>query len=107
MGRKPDLTGLEVRSGSIRIVFYWRNRRCRETLKLEPTKANLTYAARLRAEILRKIEIGTFEYAEYFPDSDLARTTGTAPPRLSERSPRPGLRRQTFRNPRARATKRA
>lgn len=80
MGRAQDLTGLEVRSGSIRIVFYWRNRRCRETLRLEPTRPNLTYAARLRAEILRKIEIGTFEYAEYFPESDLARTTGTAPP---------------------------
>jgi integrase len=75
MGRTPDVTGLEVRSGSIRIVFYWRNRRCRETLKLEPSKANLTYAARLRGEILRKIELGTFDYAEYFPDSDLARAS--------------------------------
>jgi integrase len=76
MGRKPDLTGLEVRSGSIRIVFYWRNRRCRETLKLEASNANLTYAARLRGEILRKIELGNFDYAEYFPESDLARASG-------------------------------
>jgi integrase len=81
MGRTPDLTGIEVRSGSIRIVFYWRNRRCRETVKLEPTKANLTYAARLRGEILRKIELGNFEYAEYFPESSLARATAkTAAP---------------------------
>jgi integrase len=81
MGRTADLTGLEIRSGSIRIVFYWRNRRCRETLKLEPTKANLTYAARLRGEILRKIELGNFEYAEYFPESALATASGkTATP---------------------------
>ena len=76
MGRKPDVTGIEVRGGSIRIVFYWRNRRCRETLKLEPTKANLTYAARLRGEILRTIELGNFDYTEYFPDSELARAAG-------------------------------
>jgi len=75
MGRKPDLTGIEVRGGSIRVVFQYRQRRCRETLKLEPTKANLTYAARLRGEILRKIELGTFDYAAYFPESDFASTT--------------------------------
>jgi len=31
--------------------------RCRETLKLEPTKANLQYAERLRGEILNAIII--------------------------------------------------
>lgn len=77
MGKRDD-TGLEVRSGGIRISFYWRGRRCRETLRLEPTSANLTYAARLRAEILRKIELGTFRYGDYFPDSKLA-TEGHAP----------------------------
>lgn len=72
MGRGPDRTGLEERADAIRISFYWRGRRCRETLSLEPTKANLTYASRLRAEILRKIELGTFRYGDYFPDSPLA-----------------------------------
>lgn len=71
MGR-GDTTGLEVRADSIRISFYWRGRRCRETLSLEPNKANLTYAGRLRAEILRKIEIGAFRYGDYFPESPLA-----------------------------------
>jgi integrase len=41
----------------------------RERLELAPTPANLAYAARLRQEILGKIERGTFVLAEYFPDS--------------------------------------
>lgn len=41
----------------------------RERLELAPTPANLAYAARLRQEILGKIERGTFALAEYFPDS--------------------------------------
>lgn len=72
MGRGPDRRGLEERADSIRISFYWRGRRCRETLSLEPNNANLTYASRLRAEILRKIELGTFRYGDYFPTSPLA-----------------------------------
>ena len=72
MGRRPDTTGLEVRGDSIRISFYWRGRRRRETLRLEPSTANVTYASRLRAEILRKIELGNFRYADYFPESHVA-----------------------------------
>jgi integrase len=41
----------------------------RERLELQPTPANINYAARLRIEILGKIERGTFSLAEYFPDS--------------------------------------
>lgn len=41
----------------------------RERLELAPTPANINYAARLRSEILGKIERGTFSLAEYFPDS--------------------------------------
>jgi len=41
----------------------------RERLELQPTPANLAYAARLRQEILGKIERGTFVLADYFPDS--------------------------------------
>jgi integrase len=44
----------------IRIVFRFRGVMCRETLKLEPTKANLKYAERLRGEILNAIALGTF-----------------------------------------------
>jgi integrase len=52
---------------------------CRETLKLEHTKANIKYAERLRGEILNAIELGTFLYAKYFPESkQLAKLGQTA-----------------------------
>jgi len=41
----------------------------RERLELQPTPANIAYAARMRQEILGKIERGTFSLADYFPDS--------------------------------------
>ncbi|MBA2648089.1 MAG: site-specific integrase [Legionella sp.] len=61
---------------AIRILFYYRGVQCRETLKLEPTKANLKYAERLRGEIMNAIALGTFNYADYFPDSKRARLFG-------------------------------
>ncbi|TIE15680.1 site-specific integrase, partial [Legionella pneumophila] len=58
----------EWETGSaIRIIFSYRGVQCRETLKLEPTKANLKYADRLRGEIINAIALGTFNYADYFP----------------------------------------
>ncbi len=60
----------------IRIVFRFRGVMCRETIKLEPTKANLKYAERLRGEILNAITFGTFNYADYFPKSNRARLFG-------------------------------
>lgn len=44
----------------------------RERLNLAPTPANIQYAARLRLEILAKIERGTFALADYFPESPRA-----------------------------------
>jgi len=57
------------RKNSIQIDFYYRAVRCRETLKLEPTKANLRYAYNLLATIKYAIETNTFEYRKYFPNS--------------------------------------
>ncbi|WP_445287661.1 Arm DNA-binding domain-containing protein [Variovorax atrisoli] len=45
----------------------------RERLDLAPTPANIRYAEKLRAEILGKIERGTFSLAEYFPQSPRAK----------------------------------
>lgn len=72
MGQRRE-TGIEERGSSIRLVFQWRGTRCRETINIPPTKANMQYVAGLRAEILRKIAIGTFNYAEYFPESEKAK----------------------------------
>lgn len=73
--------GVEIRrwrSGktTLRISFYYRGVQCRETLKLEVTASNIKYAERLRCEILNTIERGTFSYADYFPQSNLARRFG-------------------------------
>lgn len=67
------MNGVEVRKGkrggSIRLRFFYRGVECRETLKLEPTRANLLYAERLRGEVLNAIARGTFNYPDFFPES--------------------------------------
>ena len=65
-------TGIEIHGKSIRIVFMWRKRRCRETLGLPVTKANIKHAAQLRAAVLHDIKMGKFDYAQHFPDSPQA-----------------------------------
>jgi integrase len=69
MGRGRKGSGVELRETSIRLSFTWQGQRCRETLDRHPTPANIKYAERLAAEINRKIDNGTFDYAEYFPHS--------------------------------------
>jgi integrase len=54
---------------------------CRETLKLEHTKANIKFAERLRGEILNAIELGTFSYAKYFPESATLAKLGIQAPK--------------------------
>lgn len=61
---------------SIEIRFYYRGVRCKERIKLEPTPANLKYCERLKAEVTNAIARGTFDYAQYFPDSPRARKFG-------------------------------
>jgi len=72
MGR-GSTAGIESRSeSSIRIKFMFNGILCRETIKLPPTKPNILYVTRLRAEILRKIELNQFIYSDYFPNSKRA-----------------------------------
>ena len=61
--------GIELHGGSIRVVFMWRRIRCRESLGLPVTKANIKHAALLRAAILHEIKTGHFEYGRHFPNS--------------------------------------
>lgn len=68
-GRGRPGTGVEALATSIRVAFTLDGKRCRETLDLKPTRANLKYAARLVSEINDKVRLGTFNYAETFPDS--------------------------------------
>jgi integrase len=61
--------GINPRGKSIQIDFYYLGIRCRETLKLEPNKANLTFAKRFKSTIQHEIAIGTFSYSKHFPQS--------------------------------------
>lgn len=69
--------GIESRDSSIRLKFRYNGEVIRERLavngkSLAPTPANLKYATRVAAEIRRRIEIGNFEIAEFFPTSKRA-----------------------------------
>jgi integrase len=69
--------GIRVRSSrGIEIDFYYLGQRCREVIKIQPTKANFLFAKNKRASILHEIGIGTFNYASHFPDSRRAATLG-------------------------------
>lgn len=68
--------GVEIRDGkrrpSLRVTFSFNGERCRETLDIEATPANIKYAGKLVGEIENRIARGTFSYAEYFPGSKRA-----------------------------------
>ncbi|MGL6245661.1 Arm DNA-binding domain-containing protein [Pseudomonas sp.] len=65
--------GVEIRDGkrraSLRVTFTYNSDRCRETLDIEATPANIKYAGKLVGEIENRIARGTFDYAEFFPNS--------------------------------------
>ena len=71
---RPVKPGVEVRATSIRIVFRYEGTQRRERLcvgseALPPTPPNIKYARRVAAEVGDRIRLGTFKYADYFPDS--------------------------------------
>lgn len=66
------------RSSAIQLYFRYRGVDCRETIRLEPTKQNLKWAENLLGEIHNRIEVGSFNYADYFPDSKKATFFGHA-----------------------------
>lgn len=65
---KVELEGIDPKENSIQIRFRWNGRTFRPRLKIEPTPKNLQYAARVRADILRRIADGSFDMADFFPD---------------------------------------
>lgn len=76
MGRRP--TGsVEPRETSIRLKFTWQGRRVAEKLDLKPTAQNVRAAQKTLEEIQRKIASGTFEFADYFPQSPNAKGSGS------------------------------
>ncbi|GAB6263947.1 tyrosine-type recombinase/integrase [Photobacterium sp. R1] len=65
-------SGVEIHGKSLRISFSHNHQRCRETLNLRPTKQNIKFAAGKLAAIKHEIAIGSFNYAEHFPNSSKA-----------------------------------
>lgn len=75
----PEQVGVRARgTRSIEIDFQYLGQRCREVIKILPTKENFKFAARMRAVILHEIGIGTFDYSAHFPKSRRAATLGKA-----------------------------
>jgi hypothetical protein len=70
-------------SESLQITFAFRGVTCREVLRLDPSAANIKFAANLLGEIKSKIAKGTFNYGEYFPDSKRAALFGHVASKLS------------------------
>lgn len=69
------MKGVYPRTNSVQIYFQFEGKTCRETLTgsdgkpLPPTPKNVTYADKVRQQILRDIALGTFRMDEYFPHS--------------------------------------
>lgn len=77
MGRNGS--GVEVRDTSVRIKFTLNGEQIKERVtvngkSITPTPANIKYATRLAEEIRRRIELGNFSFADFFPDSPRSRT---------------------------------
>lgn len=80
---KEKARGVTIRknrqSETIQISFMYKGIRCRELLKNLPvTSSNINYANRKLAEIINNIERGSFNYADYFPDSNKLSVFGSA-----------------------------
>ncbi|MBA6416930.1 tyrosine-type recombinase/integrase [Colwellia sp. 6M3] len=68
------LTGIKANNSSISISFTYNDIRCRETVKVKPTKSALKEMVRKRDAILYEIEFGQFDYLKHFPNSKKAKS---------------------------------
>ena len=64
---------INLHRGKLRLDFYFRGRRCRESTGLADTPANRRRLRRLLQRIDAAILLGTFNYGEHFPNSRQAR----------------------------------
>ncbi|OAT17833.1 phage integrase [Buttiauxella gaviniae ATCC 51604] len=71
-------TGVELHNGKIRISFTYRGTRCREVLRgWLVSNANIKKAGNFRALVVSEIQMGTFDYAQRFPESKALSKFGT------------------------------
>jgi len=71
--------GVIPRGNSIQLAFTYNGIRCRETLKVTPTKTILESAYGKLQAIKWEIAIGTFDYGSHFPNSKKARELSKTP----------------------------
>ncbi|WP_394172867.1 tyrosine-type recombinase/integrase [Thalassotalea litorea] len=81
MGAKRKMPrGVSIRKHktceTIQINFYYKGVRCRESLGLSPTRGNIAHANKKLSNIESEIELGTFRYADYFPNSPKLKVFG-------------------------------
>lgn len=67
------LIGITANNNSIQIAFTYNGIRCRETVKVKPTKSSLKEMARKRDVIQYEIQFGKFDYLKHFPNSKRAK----------------------------------
>ena len=79
MGHKHRKGVRKVSATSIEIAFTWNEMRYRERIKMTPDAAGLNWAERHRGKVINDIALGTFDYAEAFPDSDRAKELASVP----------------------------
>jgi len=66
------LKGIKANNSSISISFTYNGVRCRETVKVKPTKSSLKEMVRKRDVILYEIAMDQFDYLKHFPNSKTA-----------------------------------
>lgn len=67
MGRGRPGSGIEPLKTCIRLTYEFRGKRCRETLDLAPTRANIKAAERMMADVRRQIALGIYDREATFP----------------------------------------
>jgi integrase len=66
------LTGIKANNSTITISFTYNNVRCRETVKIKPTKSSVKEMSRKRDVIQYEIAMRQFDYLKHFPKSKKA-----------------------------------
>ena len=66
--------GITIRGDSAMMEFTYEGKRCRETVRMPPTKTALKQLQQNRQAILYEIKMGTFDYFKHFPLSKKAKT---------------------------------
>ncbi len=71
---------IRTRDGHLRLDFYLRGKRCRESTGMRDTASNRRKLQGVLKQIEAEIVLGSFDYSKYFPNSRNAKSTHVAQP---------------------------